>query len=159
MGNGTDQQTKSHTIVERQRQRRRESRVGASAVKNQRGILVPFHLLPTRLDHGWNTADSLHVGEDLGCRVRFPRLSVNSEQPRVGFHDRFECTEPRTCAKNPSDTREFFEKKNTRQRRKISSPASRPTTESFSQFEPEALTRYLKPIDPRVQRAARGICG
>ena len=30
-------------------------------------------------------------------------------------------------------------------------PASRPTTESFSQFEPDALTRYLKPITPRGQ--------
>lgn len=39
-------------------------------------------------------------------------------------------------------------------------PASRPTTESFSQFDPEALTRYLKPIipHPRGQRTASNIC-
>ena len=39
--------------------------------------------------------------------------------------------------------------------RKRNSPASRPMTEPFSQFEPDALTRYLKPIIPRGQHTAQ----
>ena len=37
-------------------------------------------------------------------------------------------------------------------------PASRPTTESFSQFDPEAFTRYLKPIALEVSTRP-AICG
>ena len=44
--------------------------------------------------------NSLHEGEDLRRGVRFPRLSVNAEESRVGLHDRFERAESRTYAKH-----------------------------------------------------------
>ena len=57
-------------------------------------------------------------------------------------------------ARNRNPVKRGKKKKNTEcevARREKNAPASRPTTESFSQFEPDALTRYLKPITPRGQ--------
>ena len=43
--------------------------------------------------------NSLHEGEDLSRSVRLPRLSVNTEESRVGLHYRLKCTDSRTYAK------------------------------------------------------------
>lgn len=151
-----DQQIRSHTAAERQRQEARmcgKPRTSPDAASNRRGNLVPFHSLPGRLDHDWDTANLLHVGEYLSRSIRFPCLSVNTEKFRVRLHDRLECTEPRTCAKPRKHRGGIWTRGGDE-----NIPASRPTTESFSQFDPDALTRYLKPIALEVstRQATRG---
>lgn len=94
-----------------------------------------------------DTTNLLHVGEDLSRGVRFPCFFIDAEQSRVGFHDRLEGTEPRTCAK-PQQRETKIEYEAVKKEKKNNIPASRPTAESFSQFEPDALTRYLEPISP-----------